>query len=59
MTEGLIAFFRRKNGNKKAKSIIEKKSFEDPVFFNIEYNMFIEEYGMTPEEYLRSKKHEN
>lgn len=59
MTEGLIAFVRRKNGNKKAKSIIEKKSFENPVFFNIEYNMFIDEYHMTPEQFLSRDKNEN
>lgn len=59
MAEGLIDFVRRKNGAKIAKSIIDKKKTEDPIVLNVEYCMFIDDYGMTPEEYLRSEKHEN
>lgn len=52
MTKGLLAYLRDKNGHKKAKAIIKRKATENPIFFNIEYNM-------TPEQFLSSDKNEN
>ena len=59
MTKGLLAYLRDKNGHKKAEAIIKRKDRENPVFFKIEYNMFIDEYHMTPEQFLSSDKNEN
>lgn len=59
MTKGLLAYLRDKNGHKKAEAIIKRKATENPVFFNIEYNMFIDEYHMTPEQFLSSDKNGN
>ena len=59
MTKGLLYYLRRENGHKKAEALIKKRDRENPVFFNIEYNMFIDEYHMTPEQFLSSDKNEN
>ena len=59
MTKGLLAYLRDKNGHKKAEAIIKRKDRENPVFFNIEYKMFIDEYQMTPEQFLRIDKNAN
>ena len=59
MNKGLLFYLRRENGRKKAEALIKKRDRENPIFFNIEYNMFIDEYHMTPEQFLSSDKNEN
>lgn len=59
MNKGLLSYLRHENGHKKAEALIKKRDRENPIFFNIEYNMFIDEYHVTPEQYLSSDKNEN
>lgn len=59
MNKGLLFYLRCENGHKKAEALIKKRDRENPIFFNIEYNMFIDEYHMTPEQFLSSDKNEN
>lgn len=59
MNKGLLFYLRREKGHKKAEALIKKRDRENPIFFNIEYNMFIDEYHMTPEQFLSSDKNEN
>lgn len=44
---------------RKLKQSLKGKLQKILSFFNIEYNMFIDEYRMTPEQFLSSDKNEN